>query len=405
MGSIITFGINIWFIRNGQAESYGVYVFWYSVAWVLSTCQSTLTVVHLSSLPSGDDRMAERHEPERVLFTVTLVLLTLAGFGVLAVNGLMAAAGSELTEHLAALFIPAFLLYQFVRAFAFSRRRTDLAAGLTGAVMVTAFAGLACDAWLGQHPSAPRVLLIVGVAYGLCSVLVLRMIDPSLRPVIQPAALRRYISYLRGSGWLVLGAGSAEVTSRLYSFLVVGWFGTEALARLSAVQVVVRPAWMLSSAWMSIGFPSMATQRAAGDRRGLTHSILRGAVLTAAGSACWTGIVLFAWPLVSAALYRGRYQDIGPLVWFWGGNVVLGSIAVPLNTAMLVLSDFRRLALIDLAGAVICSTALLLLLSRFNYPASILGTMAGQVTQIVLMAVALSRRLGTDLKLGAVRTS
>ncbi len=60
MGSIITFGINIWLIRNGAAESYGVYVFWYSVAWVLATCQSTLTVVHLSSLPSGSDRLAER---------------------------------------------------------------------------------------------------------------------------------------------------------------------------------------------------------------------------------------------------------------------------------------------------------------------------------------------------------
>jgi hypothetical protein len=393
MGAIITFGINLWLIRNGAAATYGVYVFWYAVAWVLATCQTTLTIVHLSSLPSGPDRLAERREPERVLFTVTLVILAAASLGALAASFML---GQDLHEPAAALFIPAFLLYQFVRAFAFSRRRAVMAAGLTGAVMVMAAIGLGGDAWLGFRPDSTRVLVIVGLAYGVCSVVVLGLVAPGLRPIVSLSGLRRYRHYLHGSGWLMLGAGSAEVTSRLYSFLVVGWFGTQALARLSAVQVVVRPAWMLSAAWISVGFPAMATQRSAGDRRGLVVTMLQGAAMATAGSVVWSGMVIAGWPLVSGYLYRGQYANIGNLGWYWGGNVMLGSIAAALNTAMLVLGQFRRLALIDLVGAVVCTLSIMLLLSHFDYTTSILGTMAGQAAQIVLMAVALGLRLGAN---------
>jgi O-antigen/teichoic acid export membrane protein len=397
MGAIITFGINLWLIRNGEAASYGVYVFWYAVAWVLATCQSTLTLVHLSSLPSGADRLAERREPERVLFSVSLLIMAACALGVFVANQVLHGTGSNLDEPAAALFIPAFLLYQFVRAFAFSRRRVVLAAGLTGAVMTVAALGLAGDAWLGFRPDAARVLVIVGIAYGVCAGTVLLLLDPSIRPMVRRSGLHRYAQYLRGSGWMMLGAGSAEITNRLYSFIVVAWFGTAALAALSAVQVVIRPAWMLSAAWSSIGFPAMATQRAAGDLRGMFTTMLRGAAMTAAGSALWTGAVIAAWPWISHLLYRGRYADLGMLGWFWGGNVVLGSIAVAPNIAMLVLGQFRRLALIDLFGAAVCSLSLVLLLTRFDYPAAILGTMAGQAAQILLMAAVLARRFRAEL--------
>jgi hypothetical protein len=398
MGSIITFGVNLWLIRNGRSDSYGVYVFWYAIAWVLATCQSTLAIVHLSSLPAGADRLAERREPERVLFTASLAIILLVTLGLLAANEVLTLMHSPLRALAAVLFIPAFLLYQFVRAFAFSRQRVRLAASLTGAVMVVSFLGLGADAWAGIRPDATRMLLIVGAAYAVCSIAVLALLDAGIRPVVRASALRRYGNYVRGSGWLMLGAGSAEVISRLYGFIVVGMYGTLALAHLSAVQVVVRPAWMLSAAWTSIGFPVMATHRAAGDRRRLIETMLQGALMTAAGSACWSAVVIAGWPWVSAAMYRGQYPQIGDLGWLWGGNAVLGSIAVALNTAMLVLGQFRRLALIDLAGAVVCIGSILLLLTHFDYTTSIIGTMAGQAAQIVMMALALSPGLSLGVR-------
>jgi len=124
--------------------------------------------------------------------------------------------------------------------------------------------------------------------------------------------------------------------------------------------------------------------------------MLRGGLLTAVGSAGWSGVVVFGWPWISAGLYRGQYQDIGDMAWLWGGNVVLGSIAVALSTAMLVQRQFRELALIDLGGAVVCAGSTLMLLSWFDYSTSIIGTMAGQATQILLMVVVIIRSDATS---------
>ena len=398
MGSIVTFGINLWLIRNGEAASYGVYVFWYAVAWVLGTCQSTLTIVHLFALPAGADRIAERRDPERILLSATAALLLVATLGVGVANQILSHTGSTLAEPAAMLFIPAFLLFQYVRAFAFSRQRVLLATCLTAGILATTALGLGADFFLGGHrPNAARVLLIVGCAYGACSLVVLWSLARGLTLMYRLSELRRFAHYVGSSGWLILGAASGEITGRLYSFAVVGQFGTEALARLSAAQVVIRPAWLLSAAWNSVGFPAMARHRADGNRAGLVRTMLQGAAMSAGGSVVWSAAVIVGWPWISSVLYRGRYEDIGILAYLWGGNVVLGSVALALNTAMLVLGDFRWLALLDLASAVVCVLAIVGLLGRFDYPMAVVAIMLGQVTQIILMTIVVTHRLRRPL--------
>ncbi len=391
-GSILTFAINLWLIRNGAAESYGVYVFWLSVAWVLGTAQGTLVIAHLFSLPSAHDHAAARRDPERLFLTVAIALLSVAALGALAGNAVLDAAASPLRAWAATLFIPAFLLFQYVRAFAFSRQQPVLAAGLTGGILASAALFLGTDFLLGHAPDAGRVLLLTGLAYGLCSLGVLLALLRGAGPLLRARDIRRHAHLLRGSGWLMLGAGSGEVTSRLYSFAVVGQFGPGALAALSAVQVVIRPAWMLSSAWASIGFPQMSARRGAGDLPGVVRTMLAGAAVTTAGSAAWAAMVIAGWPWISGALYHGRYGQIGPLAYLWGANVMLGSVALALNTAMLAMGEYRRLALLDLAGALVTIGAVAAVLSRFDYPWVVVATMLGQATQIILMSAALRRQ-------------
>ncbi len=105
---------------------------------------------------------------------------------------------------------------------------------------------------------------------------------------------------------------------------------------------------------------------------------------------------------MSGALYHGRYERIGPLGYLWGGNVMLGSIALALNTAMLVLGDYRRLALVDLAGAVVTVGGG----GRRCWPGSTTRgwwwpPWPGQATQIALMAAALRARLRHGLAVPA----
>jgi O-antigen/teichoic acid export membrane protein len=321
-----------------------------------------------------------------------LLLLVAVALVVSAMIAILSTMNSDLVEPAAIGFIPAFLLYQYVRAFAFSRKNVSLAAVLTGSVLVLCAAGLGLDQLAGAAADAGRVLTIVGAAYGICSVGVLLVLLGGMTPMVRPSEWRPYRRYLHSSGWMMLGAASGEAISRVYSFVVVARFGTEALARLSAVQVAIRPAWLLSAAWGSVGFPTMSGQRAANDRRGLMMTMLRGATLTCLGSLVWSALVIATWPEIAGILYRGRYLDATGIAYLWAGNVLLGSTAYALNIAMLALGEFRRLALLDLVSAGF-SLACLTLLGRFDYPFAIVATMVGQVSQIVLMGYVLSTRL------------
>ena len=392
-GSLLTFGVNLWLIRNGAAVAYGTYVFWLSVAFAGGVVEGTLVLAHLSRLPSARDRMEERRAPERFMLTVTMAVLSLVSLAVAGGEAVLARAGSDLATHSAILFIPAFLLFQYVRTYAFSRQRPALAAMLSGTILVVTVVALGIDFALGNKPDAGRVLFLTGLAFGGVSLSVLLLLLRGMGPMWRWAELRQQASVVHGFGWLMLGAGSNEVTGRLYSFVTVGRFGTEALAVLSAVQVLIRPAWLLSSAWASIGFPEMAGRWSNHDRGGVVRTMALGAGVTALGSLVWSAVVLVGWPWISSVLYHGSYADVGPLIYLWGGNVVLGSICTALNTGMLALGEFRRLALVDLAGAVVTVAALCVLVPLFSYPYAIVATILGQAMQLALMATLLHRRL------------
>ncbi len=79
---------------------------------------------------------------------------------------------------------------------------------------------------------------------------------------------------------------------------------------------------------------------------------------------------------------------------------MLGSVGLALNIGLLALSEFRRLALLDLAGAAVCASSLLLL-GHFDSPFAIVATMAGQVTQIALMVAVLTSRLRSSAPIAA----
>jgi O-antigen/teichoic acid export membrane protein len=392
LGSVLTFAINLWLIRNGTQAAFGVYMFWYTVAWMLGTLQSTLATTHLFNLPSAHDQMDARREPERFLLSVMLVLAALAAIGVAIGNAALGASDSNLFAPTSILFVATFLTFQYARAFAFSRQRPKLAATLSACVLFCAAAGLGGDFLLGHPPTAERVMAIVGVAYGVSALGVVLVLLGGMRPMLLLADLRRNAPILKGSVWMIVGAGSAEVTNRLYSFAVVGRFGAEALASLSVVQQIIKPAWMLAGAWASIGFPQLSACRNANDRTGFLRSIRRGMVATLAGSLAWSTLVLLGWGWISGTLYGGKYADVGWLAYLWGANVLLGSVNTVLNTAMLALGLFRKLAVLDLIAACIVIASVFVAL-HFSYAMVILATLAGQLTQASLMSVEMRKRL------------
>jgi O-antigen/teichoic acid export membrane protein len=68
---------------------------------------------------------------------------------------------------------------------------------------------------------------------------------------------------------------------------------------------------------------------------------------------------------------------------------------------MLAVGEFRRLALIDLAGAVVTVAALGVVIPLFSYPYAIAATILGQAMQLALMGLVVRHRLRPQVALSA----
>jgi O-antigen/teichoic acid export membrane protein len=390
LASALTFGVSLWLIHTAPGDSYGIYVFWYAVALLSTTGMGALTAVHLFPLLPGRAHLADRREPERVLLSATLLLLIVVAVAAALASRLLSGGLGQIAS---VIFLPGFLVYQYARALAISRGQVAVAAALAAVVAVLAALGFAAARMGGIAPDAGTAMLIVGLAYGLPGSGVLAWLSWCFGASFRPSVLRGFLPYLDGSRWIFLGAASSEAIIRLYSFVVVAWFGPMALGRLSAAQVVVRPAWMLSGAWMSVGRPKLAVHCRNRDRDGLLGTIWQGVLLTTASSLAWSVVTVAAWPYIAGWLYHGRYADADGLVALWGANVVLGAIAAPMNIALQAMGKYRALGYLDIVAAGVCAASTLLLLGHFDYAYAIVAMLLGQATQIVAMAAVMFANL------------
>lgn len=387
MGALLTFAVNIWMARDGRPESYGVYAFWLAVAWMAGTAQSTLVTSHLMSLPHVAPE--QRREPEQ--FFLTIQMLFIAGLTLLTalISQGMAYTGNIFSANGAVLFIPGFLLFQYARALAFSRQKTATAACLTGCALALSIGMI----WLchasGHVPSSNDGLLISGLAYGGSALaFVIGLMKAHCLP-LGWRAMKPYTHYLHSSGWILLGAGSSELTNRLFSFATAWHYGAAGLAVLTATQITIRPAWMLSAAWTSTALPRLAHMWAENRHRQFWKFLLAGTLLPLGGSLVWSGLVLVNWDFIRKILYHGRYADTAGLILMWGGNVLLGSILSAWSCVLLATKRFRTLAWTDLAGALTTCIAMAVVIEFLPYPFVIAGTMAGQAMQAVVLGVVL----------------
>ena len=393
MGALLTFAVNIWMARDGHPEAYGVYAFWLTIAWMAGTAQSTLVTSHLMSLPHVD--LAQRRRPEQFFLTVQLIfIIGLTCLTEIFSQG-MAFSGSIFTAEGAVLFVPGFLLFQYARALAFSRQRTVMAASITGCALLLCIVMIGFYHFSGRLPAANDGLLISGMAYGISAlVFVIALMKKHCLPM-RWRTMKPYLHYLHSSGWIFLGAASSELTNRLFSFATAWHYGASGLAVLSATQIALRPAWMISAAWTSIAQPRMAHMWAESRYRQFWKFLAVGTLIPVTGSLVWSALVFVNWDFLRRLLYHDNYANTAELILLWGGNVILGSILGGWNCALLATRRFRTLACTDILGAFVTCLAMVIVIRFLPYPFVITGTMMGQITQVIALGVVLYGMLRT----------
>ena len=301
--SILNLLLSLWLIRRAGAAEFGVFVLWNNIALIMSSVQNAATVCHLQALAPGADHRAARAAPERLLLAVNTLLLVVCGLAVAAAWGIVG--GSSLVPMAAIAFTPAFLLYQYARALAFTRGAVAWAAGTTLCVLVGSTVLFAATWQAGIIPRAGVTLGLLATAYGLAGAVSLARLTPGLRLSLPWRDLRAYGSYVRDSLWVLLGVGSTEVIARFYAFIVTAWFGPAALGTLSAAQVLLRPAILAVNAWGWVARADMAARRQDADWTGFVRSLLRGVAGVLLISLPWGFCVWWFWPLVSRWLLCG----------------------------------------------------------------------------------------------------
>ncbi len=389
--SILNLGLGLWLIRQVGAGQYGVFILWNNVALIASSVQNAATVCHLQALAPGEEHRAARIAPERLLLAVNTLMLVAAAAASAVACALIGS--KELAPPAAIGFVPAFLLYQYARALAFTRGAVRQASVITLAVLLASIAMFGA-AWLaGIKPRAEVSLTLLGAAYAIAGFASLWRLTPGLRLVVPWSELRLYRRYVHDSLWVLLGVGSTEAIARFYSFIVTAWFGPAALGTLSAAQVLLRPAILAVNAWGWVARTDMAGRRQAGDWRGFVTSLTRGIIGVLLISLPWGLCVWLGWPLVSQYLYGGRFAAAGWIALLWAFSAALGGSQNALSLAFQALRAFRALAYADLAAALATVGVTLLLLSRLSYPYAVVGMMFGQGLEVLLLTILLWRMI------------
>jgi O-antigen/teichoic acid export membrane protein len=376
----LNIGLNIWLIRVGGSELYGVYAFWFNVALLAGSVQYGLTISHLLPLPPGPGTAPQRVAAEAPLLAASLALLAVAAVAVAAVMALVPA-GSPTMLGGAVLLVPAYLGYQYARALAFSRGAVRIATATTAAVVALTVGGLGADAlWGGHDGDADRVLLIAGGAYAIAGAAATWRLAAGLGPIVRPfgAHLRRYLPFASLSRWSLIGIVCFEMMNRTPNFAVTGWLGAGGLGRMSATGLPARVPILMVAGLQPAFRNDLARLRERGAWRRFTlHSAL-GSLAAAAANLAWAVPVGLAWPMLARLLFHGRFADDAALGMLWIASQGLGSVIVLLATAFQVCGAFRMIGLADIAGAAATVAGLAVLLPAFGIAGTIGAMVLGQ---------------------------
>lgn len=387
--SLLNLGVALLLAKLAAPAEFGTFVFWSSTAYVLSSVQNALTLCHLQVLPPVPGADPARRDIERLMLMVTVIFLAVVAVLVLAATTVLEAVGTGFGIASAALFVPAYLLQQYVRFVCFSRGEAKTAAIQTGVVLVLATGFVGAGYLLFKPLTALEILALLGAAYGIVG---LGGLWRSMSPIwarLEWRALVGYGAYVRQSGWIFLGVTSSELLARFYVFAVGGAYGNAVLALLSFSQTFLRPVPLLALSWSMVGRNDLVRRREAGAWGGFSRMLVLTCVGGLAVAAVWTLIAFEAWPLITERLFDGRYAEARSLLPLWGLVAAMGFVQMVLSTGLQVLKAFKTLALANAAASLAAAGAILLAMGPLGYSGAVIGTAVGQGLEALAMGVAL----------------
>jgi len=384
MWSIANFGLSLLFIRLCTPVEYGTFAFWVNTGYVLVSLMNAVSVSHLFVLAPSDVLSPPRLPVERLMHVITGAFLLVAAMASIVLKAIFDPHATLIELIAPALYLLAFLLQNYVRSLAFSRGRIKTAMLQTGLSLVVALAGVLVFGKM-HNLSAAEILYILGICYGVTGSVA--MIIAAWGQFKGWTGIRwtDFWPFVRDSGWILIGVTSTEILARFYAFATTAKIGPSALASLTATQQLLRPLPLLASSLVAAERPQLAKRRDAGDISGLTRITINLCAVGIVVSVAWTAIIALSWSFLTRSLFAGKYTDDGWMIVLWGAACASSFCQFVVSASIQSLKAFKPLAIANLTAAVFAAIAIVILMQFFGILGAIVGTLLGQLLELVAM--------------------
>jgi O-antigen/teichoic acid export membrane protein len=379
--------LNLAFIAFATPAEFGRFAFVLAGSFFAASAQNALIVMPLNYLLPG--RPPAEADAELSMLTSANLALTLlvlpVGLGLGAVIGADAALSLAILAYFLTLMAREYLRNVLVVQGRMARTL------VYDAVALAAAAAFAAVFW---QALAPEAAVLAGLAAGnaLAFLVCGAKLNADLRRL--PAHLSAYRQVWKDTRWALQGALQNEVVMRSYVFLVERMRDAAALGRLNAGRVVLSPLLLVGTAWCRVARPRMVEELRAG-RSAAVIGLLRSGAAIVAGAALLYGLCLvLAWPYVETYAFRGRYGDMAGIVFCWWLYALVAGLTSVMATLMEARRQFRALAVVGLAGAVLVPISLFaLLFAGFDASVVVLGLAGVSLLECAIFATLTLRDL------------
>jgi O-antigen/teichoic acid export membrane protein len=370
------FALNIALLHVLSAEGYGIFAIAMVMGGVGLSYIRSLTAVP-ASIWMGKSTNSAGVDAHDVTFgtaalVVALVMATATALLMQLWNGASGVA--------AGCFVGAWSLRSHMRT-AFFARRLQMIVSISDFAFTVVGAALAALAiWLaGNVLQTVFYALAAANLFGI--VVLVRLARRTLRISFRMPARRRYARLWPQLRWSGFSATTTNIQGQCLALLVAGIAGPAAYAPIAAVLVLFAPLRIVSLAFMNMTQPELAKLMAKNEvARVWTQSKL-WALVMGLGSLAYGCGILFILPMIrSQSLADASVTFIGL---FAMANYVPIMLYIMPRVILEILGDFRMVAFITTAGAIVGLILIAILLAIASPPWSLAGAAVSEIVVLV----------------------
>ncbi len=368
--------LNLAFIAYATPSEFGRFALILAASFFVISGQNALVIMPLNFLLPGREH-TERNRQLSMLTTINLVLAAIVipvSIGI----GLLLDAGPILTLSVLGYFLT-IIIREYARNIMVVTGRIhrtliyDISAVVASAVLIPLF-------WMFLPPEAA---VLFGMSAGNLVSFALGKIDIQLDLKALVPHFRAYREVWRDTRWALQGALQNEVSKRAYVFFVERMRDAATLGTLNAGRVALSPLQLIPVAWARVARPKLVEELQAGQSKEVPRILWAGAAVIAGASVLFGLALVLAWPPIETYIFRSRYPGIELIVMCWWVHTLVVGLSTVASTLMEARRQFRELAIIGFAGAIVIPVLVFaLLFAGMNGISVVLALAAVQLVEL-----------------------